>query len=321
MIEEKTVFILGAGSAVPYNFPTGDELKENICQNFLKDYLELPILGERHPDIIKDIRQLRAEAAKKFTTALIRATGLSIDQFLQINESHLMEGKIAILLYIMRAERDSIFRKGKEDWYSYLFKKMMTKCVEESNPEYFYKNEVSFITFNYDRSLEYFLADSFVNNFSDLRKEVKLLDFVDRIPIHHVYGSLGKLPWQNNPLKEDVLDFGASDNRYLIKKSTQNCIKLIDERDETDKKIIQETISNAKRIFFLGFDYLKENLEALELPNSLSPHHKTHIFGTALGVQPQRKNEVINFLTSAINPSPKLKPVNSYDLLYEFFYK
>lgn len=320
MIEEKTVFILGAGSAAPYDFPTGDRLKRIICENFIKDYVGLPIpVGI--PDESDRIKGLRKELAEKFTSALRKATGLSIDQFLQINKSHLMEGKIAILLYIMRAERSSIFRKGNEDWYSYLFKKMMTECVEESNPEYFYKNEVSFITFNYDRSLEYFLADSFVNNFSDLRREVKLLNFVDRIPIHHVYGSLGKLPWQNNPSKEEVLEYGSSDVHYLLKDSTQKCIKLIDERDEANKKIIQETISNAKRIFFLGFDYLNENLEALGLPNSLSPHHKTNIIGTALGVQPQRKNEVINFLTSDINPSPKLKPVNSYDLLYEFFYK
>ena len=319
MIEQNTVFILGAGSAVPYNFPTGDGLKTIICENFINDYVGLPI-PEGIPNESDRIKGLRKEIAEKFTSVLKKATGLSIDQFLQINKSHLSEGKIAILFYMMRAERNSIFRKGNEDWYTYLFKKMMTKCLKESSPEYFAKNQVSFITFNYDRSLEYFLADSFVNNFSDLRREVKLLDFVNQIPIHHVYGSLGKLPWQNKSSKEDVLDYGSSDEHYLLKDSTQKCIKLIDERDEANKKIIQETISKAERIYFLGFRYLQENLEALGLPNSLSPHHKTNIYGTTLGLQPQRRNEVISFLTMSINRSPKLKPVNSYDLLYEYLY-
>ena len=34
MITEKPVFILGAGASCPYGFPSGAQLRENICLKF-----------------------------------------------------------------------------------------------------------------------------------------------------------------------------------------------------------------------------------------------------------------------------------------------
>ena len=38
MIEKETVFIIGAGSGVPYNFPTGDKFRIDIINNFNRLY-------------------------------------------------------------------------------------------------------------------------------------------------------------------------------------------------------------------------------------------------------------------------------------------
>ncbi len=46
MINQNTVFVLGAGSAKPYLFPTGEELKRKICDYFQRNYLRLPIWDE-----------------------------------------------------------------------------------------------------------------------------------------------------------------------------------------------------------------------------------------------------------------------------------
>ena len=54
-------------------------------------------------------------------------------------------------------------------------------------------NNIKFITFNYDRLLENFLAVSMQNSFSHFRNEV--LEKVKQMSIEHVYGKLGLLPW------------------------------------------------------------------------------------------------------------------------------
>jgi len=39
MIKEKTVLILGAGASKPYGFPTGEELRREIIDNYVNDVI------------------------------------------------------------------------------------------------------------------------------------------------------------------------------------------------------------------------------------------------------------------------------------------
>ena len=108
----------------------------------------------------------------------------------------------------------------------------------------------------------------------------------------------------------------------MVWRVNQKRIKLIDERDDTDKKIIQEAITSAERIFFLGFGYLKENLEVLGLPISLNPTSETSMYGTKLNMNPKRMEEVHHLLASNNNAGTIIfRNVNSYDLLDEFLWE
>ncbi len=147
----------------------------------------------------------------------------------------------------------------------------------------FGKNNVSFVTFNYDRSLEFILHESLRNSFG-LPKDNEIVEQLREIPIFHVYGKIDDLPWQK-PGSTPYLSTLPDKNKikyYIndLEKLMEN-IETIHERKEHDRSKILKAISEATQIFFLGFGYAQENLEILEFKKALNEKHK--VYGTAFG--------------------------------------
>ena len=195
MISKKTVFVLSAGASWPYGFPTTQELRRKICQEF-PVHLEKLISGEGESSVL---RRAQVQEAKELSAAFSTSSTQSIDLFLARNHKFSEIGKMAIVLCILQAEDTSCFREDmkheKQDWYSYLFARMTEQLIEPESFKLFGKNKVAFITFNYDRSLEHFLYESLSNSFGSAPKE-KIIDELNKIPIFHVYGKVAKLLWQ-----------------------------------------------------------------------------------------------------------------------------
>ena len=127
MIDEPTLFILGAGASKPYGFPLGAELRSQIISDFLSDYEQL--LATSTMTKINGERELRD--VKNFITHFKGAPTYSIDDYLAYNPIFSYYGKIAIALYIRKKEIESKFiedmdpKDAKEDWYRYLFYRML----------------------------------------------------------------------------------------------------------------------------------------------------------------------------------------------------
>ena len=173
----------------------------------------------------------------------------------------------------------------------------MWKKIYEGNIEN-NLSKLTFITFNYDRSLERFLYTRLIN-LLNLKDDDVIKLFNEYVVIHHVYGQLGFFKWQKdckviNDYK--ILDFGLlsaklasfdvidtdrfadnlnalpsklakEENDYLDKiLSIAGEIKTYTEAIEQPHSEISKRISNATRIFFLGFGYHKQNLKWLN-PN------------------------------------------------------
>ena len=66
------------------------------------------------------------------------------------------------------------------------------------------KSNLTIITFNYDRSLEHYLYNTFLNFTKSLTEKEKIEE-LKKLKIYHVYGKLADLPWEsnNNPLGMD----------------------------------------------------------------------------------------------------------------------
>jgi len=248
MIKDNTVLILGAGASADYNYPTGLKLKDDIVRNLAPGsnnyWLE-----------IFDIVNIRREEIQEFTKALSHCGLDSIDTFLERNPKYHKIGVLAIAIGITRkenAQENGFFRTDRYNWYQYLYGKLDAPFDDFEN------NRLSIITFNYDRSLEHCLFTYFRNTHLNKSIEECAQKFMT-IPIIHVYGKLGNLPWQDNKDTREYTNF--SDEIQGVIDVSKN-IKILSERDtiSEDFRKAHKLLFGASKIIFMGWKKRAQNL-------------------------------------------------------------
>ncbi len=277
MIETPTVLILGAGASMPYGFPSGEELM-------------LEILEEIRPNLGKELfRTLLGFGFKPndiddFYTGLKHSRKFSVDEFLERQTEFMKIGKIAITLTLSTYEKkeELLEQKSDKDWYRHLWVRLSDTTFED-----FDKNQLSIITFNYDRSIEHFLFTAmralYRRSEQDCEKKLK------KIPIIHVHGRLGALPWQgkngrsyNNKINLDE----------IVKISGQ--INIMKEQDDSPREFEEAVtiLNSAELIYLLGFGYNPRNLQRLKAKEIFKGRS---VWGTTLGFGIAEK-ERINYI-------------------------
>ena len=264
MIEQRTVLILGAGASVDYGFPSGRDLLHRVGSRLTSTGGSLFQLMQQLGFTVTDI--------SAFTTQLIESGRPSIDAFVEHRAEFIPIGKVAIAAGLIPYEKPRELRpkpKGRR-WYEYLWQRMSDGCDDLRS------NKVAIITFNYDRSLERFLLTSLEASYGlNTPEAVRVLS---SIPIIHVYGTLGGLPYpgQGRPYEEKLTPQTA--------RSAAERIRIIGEVPEQDFTMSEEfqqiadCMARTERIGILGFGYLKANVDRLCF-HQVS--EGVHIFGTA----------------------------------------
>jgi hypothetical protein len=234
MFKAKTVIILGAGASWHYGYPTGEELvkrvigKATTAGKYFSDYLSNSsaplakrprIVSGDDPTVPEDgntgLQRQWATATNKCQDLIERlnaADPLVIDYFIDQNR-HLEDiAKLCIAWVISEREFVSIRYGGNENrreigqkdhgyaaphrvndnWYRFLLHKLTSGC---SDGESLLSNNVTFVTFNYDVSLE-------IELYRGLGHLARFSDYAERFitendRILHVYGRLRKDPaWE-----------------------------------------------------------------------------------------------------------------------------
>lgn len=305
MIEKRTVFILGAGASCPYGFPTARGLRKEILTKFEDRYLHfLGGAGEKIGAVrtVNGYPSLRT--AKQFLECFDLSGTESVDLFLSRNPRFEKIGKMAICLSILHAEMKSKFRerveKPEHDWYFYLYNRLMREATHPDDYSQFGDNPISFVTFNYDRSLEYYLLNCLRHSFEGM-DEQRAIDELGRRPTIHVYGKPA-LPKSAESGEAPILQYGKEIAEKLpsidLLGVTDSIHALHEERSNPQSKWIHEEISQAERLFFLGFGYAKENLAALGLPDVLRADQL--IYGTALACTKREIRDIETLLKLAL---------------------
>lgn len=254
MLQQNTVFILGAGSSYPYGFPTGPGMLETVLTLGKKISSPRPDQPTMYDMVIA--AGFTPDDVTRFTNALAHSVRMSVDAFLEGRPQYLGIGKVAMAAALLPLQRHApLFDRNADQveqrWYGYLFNKLATRLDDWDQVR------TAFLTFNYDMSLEYYLAVAFQNAYdlplADALGRVKKLRFI------HLYGDLGEVTeetagrWENvtPPSTEEI---HAAANRIHIVHT--------DERSK-EFAVARYFIDEADVIFFLGFGFHPTNVERL----------------------------------------------------------
>jgi hypothetical protein len=279
MIKTNTLFILGAGASKPFGYPTGVGLRNDILINSGVRQTEIvnALNHYRDPDFEGEFSFLEIN---KFREAFTGAGVYSIDSFLEHRTEFMDIGKISIARMLISYEIDNNLRVTENNWYMYLFDRMNISFGQLD------QNNISFITFNYDRSLEYFLFEAIKNQFG--KEPSECTEMMKNFPIVHLYGQLDPLPWQERGGKK----YSSTENLHERLMAAPENIKLIsDERDIEESEEFKEAyklIELADRIFFLGFSFDETNLKRL----NITLMNTKEIIATKHGLEVARSNWV-----------------------------
>ena len=156
------------------------------------------------------------------------------------------------------------------DWYLYLSKRLNWSFDEFEN------NKLSIITFNYDRSLEHYLFTSLLNWHG--RSVDDCIEKFSKLPIIHVYGQLGKIPYPQRDCRQ-YLPLGEDEKIVpgAVVGASQG-ITLLHEK-ESELREVHNLLTAAERVCFLGFGYNPLNLARLQLEGDTVIERE--VFGTA----------------------------------------
>jgi hypothetical protein len=261
MIETKTLLIVGAGASVPYGYPAGLQLKEELCNPKNLDDLENRYYKVHARGLELFCQHFSASQQNSIDTFLAKRGGDEIGK--QPSGAHMTFGtygscgKLAIACRLIKCEIPEKLREPEEDhWLQYVWQFISDVATETE----FKNNQLKVISFNYDRVIEQYFQSSiehtFTSNGSINGKEAtELRKFIE---IVHVYGNLQDL--------EDR-DYGKMPSDI---QKVADCIRVIPEaRDANDEhfKRAKELIEWADKICFIGFGFDKTNMSRLGFPN------------------------------------------------------
>jgi hypothetical protein len=275
MIVTPTVLVLGAGASKPFGFPLGSELRSKIIQAN-----EVP---PRLSVLLQTVVQNGYDSAlaAAFADTLRKSGSASVDALLEHRPDFAEIGKAAISAALIPLEREwNLFdpNASAQSWYDYLFHAMNAPKLR------WHYNQLSVVTFNYDRSLEFYLFTALRNLYNISAEEAA--EYVRSIPIVHVHGKLGAL----REMYGTGRPYDTEISRETIATSVQ-AIRVVHEDlgDSEEFKDAKRVLMGAKRVLFLGFGYdptSVKRLEPLAIPQSAA------IFGSTNGLTNAERHSV-----------------------------
>ncbi len=272
-MEEKTVFVIGAGASYEVGMPLGVGLKEEIARILDFENSHFQDFGK------KILNKCIEQNGLLYSASCIREGipwAISIDNFIDShrdNDKIAICGKLAIVVSILAAERKCHlyfnpkniksnlhvnFEFLKGPWYRPFFKLLTENCRAEDLADRF-KN-ITLIIFNYDRCVEHFLYHTLKNYYGISSEESKIS--IENINIFHPYGSVGKLEWM---IPRPRIGFGQEPTKqqlFYLSEGIKTFTEGIDPQSSEILKI-REHVYNANKLVFLGFAFHELNMNLI----------------------------------------------------------
>ena len=239
MLSRRTCLLLGAGASSHLRFPLGNELRKKMLFELRgqkdKEYDTLP----------EDFRRGREDLVA-FYEKLAYGNWTSPDAFLEHNREFIQTGKYLICRCLTEYE-DLWSVTSSGGWYDRL-----VSAIHVDDPSKLRDNELSIVTFNYDRSIDFRLHKYIEHQFGVPSVDAWQI-LKESIPIVHVHGTLGEYPKWAYGDKSSVWERGQD-------------IKIISEIGEETPEFqrASELLNNAERVVVFGFGFAPDNVRRLK---------------------------------------------------------
>lgn len=280
--DRKSVFVIGAGAGHDYRMPLGAELQSSIhASTRVEDNTFEPTLQTRAQQILRNLPRNEWNPLIDAFRIIHRGIFLrrSIDDLLDLHredQSVVLAGKLLIARTILDAERNSTLWFNRDNsrtridaqsvsdtWMMKLFRQLgrrgtiadFTRCLDN----------ITFITFNYDRCLEHFLIHAIQSLFPVA--EDKAHEIVYGADIIHPYGVVGRLPAL--PQHSPGIKFGDENPATLIE--VANGLNTYTEQlaDAAMVEKIHKSVREAQSIIFLGLHFHDPNMKVITPPEGI----------------------------------------------------
>ena len=338
-LQGRTVFVTGAGASMELGFPSGPELLGRVVE-----LLDKAVKGQGDTRFLEAVYQTLEDSVmlRPYTEPEVAAAcndiisylplDSSIDNFLfSRSEDYLIQriGKMAIADVILRAERSSRLFMGKPNpsrlsegirnsWLTPFSKLIIEKCPRTPDAICERLGQIAVITFNYDRSVEYFLVLLLAGYFRLSKDDIE--EALSHIEVHHVYGSLGSFISDDNDY--DYTPYGQATEIADLHEMSRKIITFNEGIDDDNSRIpeMKELLRKAKRTIFLGFAYHKQSIDLLI---TKTPHNRKtqSVYGTCKGVAQSQNKEIISRAGSFLSPFgtvPQLEDATCADFLTDY---
>jgi hypothetical protein len=309
-----TTFIIGAGASCELGLPTGIQLKDEVSS--LLNILFPHGYEQQSGDFqIAEILRREAQSAGNhdWNYLLYKAWhirdalpgALSIDNVLDAmnSDSDLVYcGKLAISKAILAGERRSkLYRNASDDRISvfqrcagtYLIPlfQMITESVRKNRLEDLFEN-LSIITFNYDRSIERFLPEALATYYGIPESDAD--DIVLNANIIHPYGHVGALKGIS---QNDAVWYGV--DSAPIDRIAGEIRTFTEGLAETElQNQVHRAYANSEVLVFLGFAFHPINMQILDA-DRIGAAKK--IVGTAYGFAKPARSVAENLIMQSLS--------------------
>lgn len=312
MFKKKTVLIVGAGASAEVGLPVGKVLQSHIAARLRSNTGHDDEMQHSLMEAMRLMAREKGESIDEWSVkadVIAQAMPLapSIDNFLHTRRHDpviVAIGKLAIAATILHAEAKSdltvengkplnfadldvryetnrsfpdnpnviVGRRSHHSWHNALFK-MLNEGSQGDNLNDFFNN-LSVITFNYDRCIEHYLTDALIIYMGVDRSEAEAL--LDSLPIFHPYGDVGKLPRRG----ETNTAFGATPTARELIAISEQIITFTEQRFEPElMKAIKNKLTDADTVVFLGFGYIQLNMQMFDVPTKVGRVARGTVYG------------------------------------------
>jgi hypothetical protein len=316
MFRRNTLMVLGAGASCEAKLSSGDGLRVKIVNSLqpvdlsgsFRDARIQAAVTNKSVQLGGQNRWPQYRDAYRAASSVISA-GLplapSIDHFLDAHAGNVeieLLGKLAIASTILHEERTSLLAppptRGalidpnaiQGTWYA-AFGRMIMQAVRRDAVADAFQN-LTIVSFNYDRCIEHFLFVALQAYFAIDEKAAATA--LEGLRIIHPYGVVGALPWQD---PEKAVPFGGSSELDLL--DVAGSLKTFTESVESGTAgAIKEAVAAAETMIILGFGYHQQNMDLLN-PGAITAARR--VFATTGGISAWDKSTVVYLIHALLN--------------------